>query len=203
MKIHCPHDRLVPYDELKPHPKNRNKHPREQIKRLAKILRYQGWRYPIKVSKRSGFITSGHGRLEAAIELGWKEVPVSFQDYESAEQEYADVQSDNAIASWAELDLAGINFDIGELGPDFDLELLGIEDFVLEPAELPELPDGEKPLLEQITFTVHKDQADDIRRALEVAKEMGDFIDTGNENSNGNAIARVCEFFLGSSNANS
>ncbi len=126
---------MVPIHELKEHPKNRNKHPDDQIKRLAAILKYQGWRYPVKVSNRSHFVTSGHGRILAAKKNGWKEVPVSYQDYESEEQEYADLQSDNAIASWAELDLSGINSDIGDLGPDFDINLLGIKDFVLEPAE--------------------------------------------------------------------
>jgi DNA modification methylase len=135
MQVHCAHDKLVPVSELKPHPKNRNKHPPEQIDRLAAILRYQGFRYPIKVSNRSGFITSGHGRLEAAQLNGWDAVPVNYQDYESDEQEYADVQSDNAIASWSELDLSGINTDLGDLGPDFDIDLLGIRDFVLEPVE--------------------------------------------------------------------
>jgi DNA modification methylase len=126
---------MVPVAELKPHPKNRNKHPKEQSQRLAAILNYQGWRYPVKVSKLSGFITSGHGRIEAAKVNNWPEVPVNFQDYESEEQEYADVQSDNAIASWAELDLSGINSDIGDLGPDFDIDLLGIKDFEIEPAD--------------------------------------------------------------------
>jgi DNA modification methylase len=146
MKIHCPYDRLVPLSELRVHPKNANRHGDDQIERLAKILEYQGWRYPIKVSKRSGFMTSGHGRALAAAVNKWAEVPVSFQDYESEEQETADVHSDNAIASWAELDLSTINAQIPDLGPDFDLDLLGIKDFVLEPAEfLPGCDEDEVP----------------------------------------------------------
>jgi len=135
MNVNCLYDKLVPVSELKPHPKNRNAHPKDQIERLAKILKYQGWRYPIKVSKQSGFITSGHGRLEAAIENGWPEVPVNYQDYENETQEYADLQADNAIASWAELSLAEINLDLPDMGPDFDIDMLGIKDFVLEPAD--------------------------------------------------------------------
>lgn len=135
MKVHCLHDRLVDLNTLKSHPKNRNQHPAEQIERLAEILKFQGWRYPVKVSKRSGFVTAGHGRIEAAKLAGWKEVPVNFQDYDSDEQEYADVQADNAIASWAELDLSGINADIGEFGPDFDVTMLGIKDFALTEIE--------------------------------------------------------------------
>jgi hypothetical protein len=135
MIVHCPHDAMVSVKELKPHPKNRNSHPKEQIERLAKILDYQGFRYPIKVSKLSGFITSGHGRLAAAKLLKIKEVPVSFQDYADEAQEYADLQADNAIASWSELDLSGINSDMLDLGPDFDLDLLGIKDFGIDPAD--------------------------------------------------------------------
>ena len=150
MKIHCSHQELVNINELKPHPMNRNDHPKDQVKRLAKILEYQGWRYPIKVSKRSGFITSGHGRVEAARLNKWKEVPVDYQDYDSDEQEYADVQSDNAIASWAELDLSTINSDIQDLGPDFDIDLLGIKDFVLEPAEKFEAQCDEDEIPEQV-----------------------------------------------------
>lgn len=135
MLVHCSYDEILPLSELKAHPKNRNKHPKEQIERLVEILKYQGIRSPIKISKRSGFITAGHGRLEAFKRLKLKEAPVNYQDYETDEQEYADLQSDNAIALWADLDLSGINIDITDLGPDFDIDLLGIKDFVLEPAE--------------------------------------------------------------------
>jgi hypothetical protein len=135
MEVRCLHDKLVPISELRSHPRNRNKHPADQIKRLADILKYQGWRYPVKVSKRSGFVTSGHGRIEAAHLNNWKEVPVNFQDYTSDEQEYADVQADNAIASWSELDLSAINADLGDLGPDFDVDMLGLKDFTIEIAD--------------------------------------------------------------------
>lgn len=135
MKIRCTYDKLVPLSELKPHPKNRNDHPDDQIARLSQILEYQGWRYPVKVSLLSGYVTSGHGRIEAAKKNGWTEVPVNFQEYESEEQEYADLIADNSIASWSELDLSAINTDIGDLGPDFDIDLLGLKDFLIEPAE--------------------------------------------------------------------
>lgn len=134
-KVLCLYDELHLIKKLKKHPKNRNSHPPAQIERLAKILDYQGFRYPVKVSKLSGFVTSGHGRVLAAKHLGWTHVPVNYQDYESEEQEYADVQADNAIASWSELDLSGINSDLADLGPDFDLDMLGIRGFVLEPAD--------------------------------------------------------------------
>lgn len=102
----------------------------------------------MKVSTLSGFVTSGHGRIEAAKLLGWEKVPVVFQEYEDEKQEYADVQADNAIASWSELDLDAINEDIEELGKKFDLDFLGIEGFDpfsdkkgnCDPDEVPETP---------------------------------------------------------------
>lgn len=132
MKVHCKFDQMVQVSELKAHPKNRNTHPPDQIERLAQILKYQGWRCPIKVSKRSGYITSGHGRLMAAHQNGWNGVPVNYQDYETDEQEYADLIADNSVASWAELDLKAINMDLADLGPDFNIDLLGIKDFTLD-----------------------------------------------------------------------
>lgn len=144
MKIHCLYDELINPEHLKRHPKNRNKHPKAQVARLGEIIEYQGWRHAITVSKRSGFITKGHGRLDAALQFKFVKVPVVYQDYESDEQEYADVVSDNSIASWAELDLAGINADVGDLGPDFNVDLLGIEGFTVDVADKGGLTDPDE-----------------------------------------------------------
>lgn len=135
MKIHCQYSELVDVSALKSHPKNANIHPTDQIERLARILEYQGWRYPVKVSRQTGYVTSGHGRILAAKLNGWREVPVSFQDYDDETQEIADVTSDNAIASWAELDLGTINAFVPDLGPDFNLDLLGIKGFELDASD--------------------------------------------------------------------
>ena len=51
-----------------------------------------------------------------------------------------------------------------------------------------------------MTFTVHKDQQETIDDAISIAKKLGEFTDTGNENSNGNALARICELFISSQN---
>lgn len=122
----------VSIDELKPHPKNMNKHPKDQIDRLSEIIRYQGFRNPVVVSTLSGFVVHGHGRIEAAKKLGMKMVPVSFQDFDDETQEYASLVSDNAISEWSDLDLAMINSDLPDLGPDFDVDLLGLKNFSIE-----------------------------------------------------------------------
>ncbi len=131
--IHCAFDKLISVEELKPHPRNPNKHPKDQIKLLAHIMRAQGIRRPIVVSLRSGLITIGHGRLEAARLNGWKAYPVDFQEYESEAMEYADMVADNKIAELSEVDMAMVNADFVQFGPDFDVDLLGIPGFEIEP----------------------------------------------------------------------
>ena len=135
MQIKSKEIQIVDIDSLTPNPKNNNKHPPEQIERLSKLIEYQGFRNPLVVSNRSGFVLCGHGRIEAAKKAGLKQVPVMFQDFENEAQEYAYLTSDNAIASWAELDLSAVNTEMLDLGPDFDIDLLGIKDFVIEPIE--------------------------------------------------------------------
>lgn len=147
--VHCVADDLVDISELKLHTKNANKHPDDQIERLAKILRFQGFRSPVIVSNLSGCVVAGHGRIEASKANGWTHVPVNYQDFESEDQEVAHLHADNSIASWAELDLSAINAQMGDFGPDFDLELLGLKSFVLDPSEMPDidLPEEKKPKL--------------------------------------------------------
>lgn len=63
-------------------------------------------------------------------------------------------------------------------------------------AEFPELPIGDRTTLRTMNFTVTEEQESAIKEALAMCKSAHEFIDTGNENSNGNAIARICEVFL-------
>jgi hypothetical protein len=128
-------DDLIPLSELKESKHQRNKHPDDQIERLAQIMLKHGVRHPIHVSSLSGEVCFGHGRWMAAKKNGWDKYPIVYQAFESDDEEYACVQSDNAIASWAELDLMKINIDLINLGPDFDIDLLGIKNFVLDPAD--------------------------------------------------------------------
>ena len=124
MKINCAYDELVEVSKLVPNPKNNNKHPKEQIERLAKIIEFQGQRAPVVVSTRSGFIVKGHGRLEEIKLLGWEKCAVDYQDYESEAQEYADMIADNQIATWAEFDTQMLIDELPSL--DIDTDMLGM-----------------------------------------------------------------------------
>jgi len=129
MKVECAHDGLIEIEVLVPNPRNANEHPDAQIKLLAKIMKHQGWRNPIVVSNRSGFMTKGHGRLLAAKFNGWTTVPVDYQDYANEADEWADMIADNKIAELAESNEIRIQEIALDLGDDFDFELFGMPDF--------------------------------------------------------------------------
>lgn len=114
-----------------------HEHSPEQIDRLCKLIEYQGFRNPLVIQKGTNIVVAGHGRLEAARKLNMQTVPVTYQEFESEAQLYAYIVSDNAIGkdTWASLDLGKINTDILDLGPDLDIEMLGLKDFEVEPLD--------------------------------------------------------------------
>ena len=124
IEVWCAYDKLVKVEELIPHPKNPNTHPQNQIKILAQNIRYHGWRHSIVVSKLSGYIVAGHGRLEAARELGVSIVPVEYQDFATEDNELAVLVGDNRLAELSTLDLNGLQdiIDGFKKTPDFEEE---------------------------------------------------------------------------------
>lgn len=144
MKVDCAYDELIVLHKLTPNPRNNNKHSEEQIKRLAKIIDYQGMRSPVVVSRLSGFIVKGHCRLEAVKLLGWENIPVNFQAYESEAQEYADLTADNEIARWSDLDLDSVRAEIENF--EIDVDLLGLNFDLQEDFSVPNGPSADDKL---------------------------------------------------------
>jgi len=132
--IKCLHTEVWPIERVQPHPQNPNRHPEAQIALLAKIITEAGWRNPIVVSKLSGFVIKGHGRLAAAAFAGLTEVPIDLQDYASTEAEIADLVADNRIAELSEADQFAMSGLLEELrtDPGFDTMLAG---FTVERAD--------------------------------------------------------------------
>lgn len=120
---------LVNIDKLTPNDKNPNTHSEEQIERLSKLIQTIGFRNPVVVSNRSGLVISGHGRIAASKKIGLKKVPVIFQDFSDEASEYQYMVSENEISRWSETDYSMVHKEMMDLGPDFDIELLGIKDF--------------------------------------------------------------------------
>ena len=125
--VHCAFDSLLDVASLVPNPRNPNKHGDRQIALLSKIIRHQGWRAPIVVSNRSGFVVAGHGRLEASKLLGVELVPVNRQDFATEADEWAHLVADNRIAELSEINLEDVKGLISD-AKDFDVELFGYDE---------------------------------------------------------------------------
>jgi DNA modification methylase len=124
--VFCAYDKLVPIEELVPNPKNPNMHPSNQVKMLGAIIKANGWRQPITVSTRSGFIVKGHGRYEAAKAIGSTVVPVDYQEYATEAEEYADLTADNRIAEMADMNTSMLADILQELDTgEVPLEMTG------------------------------------------------------------------------------
>jgi DNA modification methylase len=127
IEVWCQFEQLIPIEELKSNPRNPNKHPDAQIELLSKNIRYLGWRHPITISKRSGFIVAGHGRLMAAKKLGVALVPVDIQDFNSDADEMAVLVSDNRLAELSETDDDTLKAILKDLDGNIDLDLTGFD----------------------------------------------------------------------------
>jgi DNA modification methylase len=126
--VYCAYDKLVNPIDIIGNPRNPNQHPKEQIKLLAHIIQSQGWRTPITVSTRSGYIVRGHGRLEAALTFGAELVPIDYQNYATEAEEWADLIADNRIAELAVINEAQLTELLAELAQEsagIDVELTG------------------------------------------------------------------------------
>ncbi len=135
--VFCRHTDIRDIDSLVPNPRNPNKHPAEQIERLADVISRTGWRQPITISDLSGYIVKGHGRYQAARLAGFKRVPVELQHYASPEEETADLLADNRIAELSELDNEAVAAALTELQKEGDefVTLAGFDAAELEGEE--------------------------------------------------------------------
>ena len=149
IEVWCSFDKLVPVAELKPNPRNPNTHPQRQIELLAKNIRYFGWRQTITISKLTGQIVSGHGRLMAAKQLGVEVVPVQYQEFASENDELAVLVADNRLAELSTVDLNELEKIVSDWkAADFDTILAGFDtaelDNLLTPGGADDSEDDDK-----------------------------------------------------------
>lgn len=181
-KVFCSFSEMVEISAIKEHPKNANRHGREQVEILANAIRATGWRTPVGVSKRSGYIIRGHGRFAAAKALGLTHVPVDFQDYETESQELADLLGDNKIADLSEIDYEGVS-NILKAMPDDQLFMTGFRDFEIAPLRAaewikPALCDMPEVLF-TTKFSTTQEEGETIRKAIKIcqSKQAADLTD--------------------------
>lgn len=188
--------------DLTPDPQNARQHDDKNLKAIQGSLTQFGQRKPIVITE-AGVIVAGNGTVEAAKLLGWETIQaVKVPEDWTPAQIKAFAIADNRTAELATWRTEVLSAQLVELqNLDVEIEAFGFEQEQSSMDDFAEALDGllkPKGDIEQITFTLHTDQAQLIKEALAVSKGMGDFGDTGNTNANGNAITRIVELWLGS-----
>jgi hypothetical protein len=196
-------------DQFQAHPRNWRTHPPAQRRALATSLNKVGWVGAVLVNRQTGHLLDGHERLWQALEQG-DDTPVPYIEVDvSEDEEHLILATLDPIGAMAETDaemLAGLLAELGDV-PEFDdadisALLAEIGRSVTEPGEddwaaaFGGLPDGDRAPFQQMTFTLHDEQAEVVAQAIAQAKRDCDFADQPNENSNGNALYMVCRAYL-------
>jgi len=118
--------------------KNSKTHPDSQIKSLAAAIERFGFTQPIIVNDKNT-ILAGHGRFEAACQLGLKSVPVRIVSGLSAAEQKAYVIADNKIAEQSIWDEKILNAELADLqdfvADDLLLQLLDRDTFATHQIE--------------------------------------------------------------------
>ena len=199
----------VATDDLIPYVNNSRTHSESQVKQIAASIREFGFTNPILIDE-GGSVIAGHGRLIAAELLDLDEVPTITLEGLTEAQRKAYVIADNKLALNAGWDFEALRLDIETLKDfDFNIDLLGFSEDELgeilfdsdSEVDFPDLSDGDKEPFQQKTFTLHDEQAEVVENAITLGR-TNPLSDTGlNENSNGNALALICQEWLDLKNA--
>ena len=168
---------------------------KEQHKDLTDSIKRFGLVDPLIVNthkERKNILVGGHQRLKIAQELNIKEIPCVEVELTPAKERELNIRLNKNSGEW-DYDALANNFDVGELTE------WGFTDENLFPFDQDydtefSLPDGDKEPFQQMTFTVSNEQAEVVENTIKKAKQ-NDFGNTGNENSNGNALWWICQSY--------
>lgn len=193
--------RRVPASELLPNPKNWRTHPKEQQEALRGILAEVGIADAVLARETPAglMLIDGHLRAETAPDAM---MPVLILDVDEAEADKILATLD-PLAAMAEADAVKLDGLLREIDTGSEALQKMIADLAesndmydVSEAEAPDLADGDREPFRQMTFTVHDEQHAVIEEAMAKAKADGGDASEVNENSNGNALAFICEAFL-------
>jgi hypothetical protein len=124
-------------------------------------------------------------------------------DAKARELAIADNRTAELGLEWDADALAELSADLN-LQPYFsDTQLSELTGHVATFDAPPQLPSGDKQPFQQMAFVLHDEQVETVKAAIAKSKKIGEFVDSPNENVNGNALARICELFLGNAYGNS
>lgn len=161
----------IPVSALRLNVRNARRHGAKQIEALKAIIERVGFVQPILIDETSTII-AGHGRLEAAKQLGYRELPTIRISHLSPDEIRALALADNRIAELATWDEAVLAVEFKELiERDLDLSLADVTGF-------------EAPVIDRLVYGddfAAPDAADSVLPPLQTKAitRLGDIYDIG------------------------
>lgn len=192
--------------DILPNPRNPKSHPKQQREALRGSVRELGFgTIPIAYTSQrlGGKLAFGDGHMRGD-EFADFVTDVAITDYTDEEIDkfllYADPIA--AMAEYESQQLDGLLRDISTNDEALQAMVAELGKGITTPTAgdwaggLGGLPNSDRAPFQQMTFTLHDEQAEQVKRALAAAGKIGDFADSPNQNSNGNALAFICEMFV-------
>jgi ParB-like chromosome segregation protein Spo0J len=122
----------IPTADLIPYARNTRTHSPEQVAQIAGSIREFGFTNPVLIDAENGII-AGHGRVMAASKLGLAKVPCIRLAHLTETQKRAYIIADNKLALNAGWDEEMLGLELADLREaDFDLDVLGFDNFAIE-----------------------------------------------------------------------
>lgn len=173
--------------------------------KIARSIEEFGYVDPLVINK-DGTVIGGHQRLRVLKDMGAEEADVVVLDLDKDREKALNIALNKITGDWDPVKLTEV---IGDLDlEDYDLTLTGYSEKELEailaevrldPDDLTddfELPDRENVLAHTMNVTMHKDQIEIVKAALDTALAEGDVITFGNDDRNGNGLYKVVSEWL-------
>jgi len=187
---------MIPASQLIPHENNWRTHPQAQQDALSGILAEIGFADAVIARETPDGLQLIDGHLRQDL-MGDQEIPVLVVDLTDDEATKMLITLD-PLAALAETDEDNLRalMELAQFEDDRLTALLSGLLWNAEEVPFPQLSSEDRSPIRQMTFTITEAQRQGIEDALAAAKQTP-FGVTGNENSNGNALARIAGAYVG------
>lgn len=202
--IRCKAHQSEPIDRLTEFQGNLKRLSEKNREKLIGSICNRGFIAPLFVWDDHGEwkLLDGHQRIKTLLwmrEKGWN-IPMLPVDVIEADDEQDAKKKLLAITSqYGEFDIDGYMEFTSDIEVEDCVRLVDGEwsqDGIDCATDFPELKDGDKEPFQQMTFTLADEQAEIVKEAIRKAQEEG-CESEANQNRNGNALAMICEVFIG------
>lgn len=124
--------------DIRPYERNPRQHSPEQISMIAASMKEYGWTVPVMIDENNVLI-AGHGRIEAAKQLGWETAEAVIRSDLTDAQVRAYRIADNRIAEVSTWDRRALQEELAILQKaDFDVNLTGFDEEFLSAISVPD-----------------------------------------------------------------